>query len=119
MTDREIFRTNLSNLMKKAKAKQIDVAKYAGVSYQTVSAWVCGRGYPRADAMEKLCRFFGVKPSALTESQSNTTPEDDLVAMFRALPVGAKEKLLERADELTRLYVKKKVIRRGKVKAKT
>lgn len=118
MTDREIFRTNLNNLMKKAKAKQIDVAKYAGVSYQTVSAWVCGRGYPRADAMEKLCRFFGVKPSALTESQSNTTPEDDLVAMFRALPVGAKEKLLERADELTRLYVKKKVIRRGKVKEK-
>ena len=118
MTDREIFKTNLAALMKKAKAKQIDVAKYAEVSYQTVSAWVCGRGYPRADAMEKLCSFFGVKQSALTEKQSEKTPEDDLVAMFRALPVEAKEKLLERADELTRLYVKKKVIRRGKVEAK-
>ena len=118
MTDREIFKTNLAALIKKAKAKQIDVAKYAEVSYQTVSAWVCGRGYPRADAMEKLCRFFGVKQSALTERQSEKTPENDLVAMFRALPVEAKEKLLERADELTRLYVKKKVIRRGKVEAK-
>ena len=118
MTDREIFKTNLAALMKKAKAKQIDVAKYAEVSYQTVSAWVCGRGYPRADAMEKLCSFFGVKQSALTEKQSEKTPEDDLVAMFRALPVEAKEKLLERADELTRRYVKKKVIRRGKVEAK-
>lgn len=118
MTDREIFKTNLAALMKKAKAKQIDVAKYAEVSYQTVSAWVCGRGYPRADAMERLCSFFGVKQSALTEKQSEKTPEDDLVAMFRALPVEAKEKLLERADELTRLYVKKKVIRRGKVEAK-
>ena len=68
--------------------------------------------------MEKLCSFFGVKQSALTEKQSEKTPEDDLVAMFRALPVEAKEKLLERADELTRLYVKKKVIRRGKVEAK-
>lgn len=107
MTDREIFRNNLTNLMKRAKVKQIDIAKYAEVSYQTVSAWVCGRGYPRADAMERLCQFFGIKQSALTEQQENVTPEDDLVAMYRALPVEGKEKLLERADELTRLYVKK------------
>jgi len=118
MTDREIFRNNLANLMKKAKVKQIDIAKYAQVSYQTVSAWVCGRGYPRADAMEKLCRFFNIKQSALTEKQNDTTPEDDLVAMYRALPVSAKAKLLERAEELTQLYVKKGK-HNGKAKAKT
>ena len=66
MTDREIFRNNLIDLMNNTKTKQIDIARYAGISYQTVSAWVCGRGYPRADAMEKLCKFFGVKQSALT-----------------------------------------------------
>lgn len=114
MTDREIFRNNLTDLMKRAKVKQIDIAKYAEVSYQTVSAWVCGRGYPRADAMERLCQFFGVKQSALTEQQENKTPEDTLIAMYRALPVEGKQKLLERADELTRLYVK-----RGKNHAKT
>lgn len=108
MTDREIFQANLADLMKRAKVKQIDIAKYAEVSYQTVSAWVCGRGYPRADAMERLCLFFGVKQSALTEQQQEITPEDTLISIFRALPMEGKEKLLERADELTRLYLKKK-----------
>ena len=67
MTDREIFKTNLVNLMNETKTKQVDIAEYAEVSYQTVSAWVQGRGYPRADAMEKLCKFFGIKQSDLTE----------------------------------------------------
>ena len=118
MTDREIFKSNLSNLMEKAKVKQIDVAKYAEVSYQTVSAWICGRAYPRAEAMEKLCRFFGVKQSALTETKDNRTPEDDLVLMFRSLPTEGKEKLIERAEELMQLYVKKGK-RNGKAETKT
>ena len=105
MTDREIFQKNLSNLMNISKAKQIDIAKYAEVSYQTVSAWVQGRGYPRADAMEKLCKFFGVKQSALTEEPSETE-EDELLTAFRSLSDDGKQKLLERAGELIRLYPK-------------
>lgn len=105
MTDREIFRNNLIDLMNNTKTKQIDIARYAGISYQTVSAWVCGRGYPRADAMEKLCKFFGVKQSALTEEQTETE-EDKLISAFRSLPDEARNKLLERADELTKLYNK-------------
>ena len=108
MTDREIFKSNLYNLMKSAKLKQKDIAQYAEVSYQTVSAWICGRAYPRADAMERLCRVFGVKQSALTENQSQLTPEDDLVSIFRSLPMEGKEKLLERAEELTKLYIKRR-----------
>ena len=107
MTDREIFKRNLSNLINASKVKQKDIAKYAEVSYQTVSSWVCGRGYPRAEAMEKLCRFFGIKQSALTEKQNEKTPENDLIIMFRALPMEGKEKLMERAEELMQLYVKK------------
>jgi len=118
MTDREIFKSNLSDLINTSKVKQKDIAKYAEVSYQTVSSWVCGRGYPRAEAMEKLCRFFGIKQSALTEKQNQTTPEDDLIAMFRALPMDGKQKLMERAEELMQLYVKKGK-RNGKVKTKT
>ena len=118
MTDREIFKRNLSNLIHASKVKQKDIAKYAEVSYQTVSSWVCGRGYPRAEAMEKLCRFFGIKQSALTEKQNEKTPENDLIIMFRALPMEGKEKLMERAEELMQLYVKKGK-RNGKVKAKT
>ena len=54
MTDREIFQANLTELIRRSKVRQIDVAKYAEVSFQTVSSWVTGRGYPRADAMERL-----------------------------------------------------------------
>lgn len=103
MTDREIFQQNLYNLMKSTKTKQIDIAKYAEVSYQTVSSWVCGRGYPRADAMEKLCKFFGVRQSALTEEQTESD-EDRLLALFRSLPQKGKDKLMERARELKKLY---------------
>ena len=108
MTDREIFQRNLSNLINETKTKQIDLAKYAEVSFQTVSAWVKGRAYPRADAMERICRFFGVKRSALTEeSEKQRTPEDELVLAFRTLPVEGKQKLLDRAEELLKLYPKK------------
>ena len=106
MTDREIFRNNLAELMKQMKVKQIDIAKYAEVSYQTVSSWVCGRGYPRADAMEKLCRFFGVKQSALTEDHTESD-EDRLLYAFRLLSDKGKAKLLDRAAELVLLYPKK------------
>ena len=108
MSDREVFRKNLVNMMNLTKVKQIDVAKYAQVSYQTVSAWVCGRSYPRADAMERLCKFFGIKQSVLTEDQNQEkTQEDILLAAFRALSDIGRDKLLERSSELVRLYPKR------------
>ena len=105
MTNRETFRKNLTRLMQESKVKQIDIAKYAGVSYQTVSAWVTGRGYPRADAMEKLCRFFGINQSALTEEQTETD-EDLLLKKYRILSDEGKQKLHERLHELIVLYPK-------------
>lgn len=107
MNDREIFRTNLVNLMKTAKVKQVDISKYMEVSYQTVSAWVKGRGYPRADAMEKLCRFFNVKQSALTEA-SPDMQEHNLLVKYRSLPDDGRTELVKRADELLILYGKRK-----------
>ena len=107
MTDREIFKNNLIELMRVTKAKQIDIAKYAEVSYQTVSSWVTGRAYPRADAMDKLCRFFGIKQSVLTEEKgSRKTPEEKLVMLFRSLSKEGQDKLLERAEELKKLHPK-------------
>lgn len=109
MTDREIFKNNLYNLMRTTKVKQVDIAKYAEVSYQTVSAWVCGRGYPRAEQMEKLCRFFGVRQSALTEApEPEMSKEDLLLSYFRALSDEGQNKMLERALELKQLYPKRK-----------
>ena len=106
MTDREIFRKNLANLMHETKTKQIDLAKYAEVSYQTVSAWVNGRGYPRAEAMAKICQFFGVKQSVLTEDNDEKTNEEALLYAYRYLSDEGREKLMERVDELLKLYQK-------------
>ena len=107
MTQREIFKNNLVNLIRMTKVTQVDIAKYAEVSYKTVSAWVTGRGYPRADTMEKLCRFFGVKQSALTEEQKGTD-EDKLLSAFMALSPIGRQKLLDYADDLIRIYPKGK-----------
>lgn len=117
MTDREIFRKNLIDMMNITRVKQIDIARYTGVSYQTVSAWVTGRGYPRADAMEQLCRFFGVRQSTLTEERDpEASQEDILMSAFRGLSDIGKEKMLERAAELLKLYPKGKK-RNGKAEA--
>ena len=107
MNDREIFRKNLVDLMTLTKVKQIDISNYIGVSYQTISAWVNGRGYPRADAMGKLCQFFGVKQSVLTEEHtSEKTKEEKVVSLFRSLSDNGQDKLVERAEELSKLYPK-------------
>lgn len=105
MTDREIFQKNLTELISTSRVKQSDIAKYAEVSYKTVSAWVTGRGYPRADAMEKLCKFFGIRQSALTEPHHPAESlEDKLLMAFRAMNPAGQNKLLERAEELRVLY---------------
>lgn len=105
MTNRDIFRQNLIDLMAHTKTKQIDIANYVEVSFQTVSAWVTGRGYPRADTMQKLCQFFGVKQSVLTEPHGQEDdPEQDLLDLFRSLSKTGQGKLFERAFELKRLY---------------
>jgi len=105
MTDREIFRQNLQELMRITKTKQVDIAKYTGVSYQTVSAWVTGRGYPRAEAMGMLCKYFNVRQSDLTEDHNaKANPEETLVHMFRSMSASGQDKLFERAEELLKLY---------------
>ena len=107
MTDREIFQSNLKELLRTTKVKQIDIARYAEVSYQTVSSWITGRGYPRPEAMNKLCQFFGIKQSVLTEDKQGMSQEDRLLSLFRALSDDGKDKLMERAEELVKLYPKR------------
>ena len=107
MTDREIFQKNLTELMRVTKVKQIDLAKYVDVSYQTVSALVTGRGYPKPETMEKICQFFGIKKRELLEYEDDTQ-ESSLIRLYRTLSNEGKQKLIERAYELTRLYPKRR-----------
>ena len=106
MTDREIFQKNFSELIRTSKVKQIDIARYAEVSYQTVSSWVCGRGYPRAEAMEKICKFFGIKQSVLTEEKKEAD-QDRLLKIYSSMSADGRRKLMERAEELLLLNPKR------------
>jgi transcriptional regulator with XRE-family HTH domain len=108
MSDREIFQENLRRFLSDSGAKQIDLAKYTGVSDKTVSAWFTGRAYPRADVMEKICKFFGVRLSDMVDSKQEQPDEDaQLLAYFHSLNSTGKSKLLERAEELVYLYGEK------------
>ena len=107
MTDREIFRQNFRRLLRSTGVSQRIISEQIGVSFQTVSAWATGRGYPRADAMEKLCKFFKIKQSALTEDpHSLKSDERILIEGFRSLPESARKKMIERMEELAKLYPK-------------
>lgn len=105
MTNREIFRKNFIRLLDESGKTQVDVAEAVNVNRSTVSAWVTGRGYPRADVVQKLSRFFGCQLSDLViANEHEETEEDRLLSMFRSLNLTGKAKLLERAEELTVLY---------------
>ena len=109
MTDREIFRKNFAELLRITKVKQIDIAKVTGINTRSLSAWACGRAYPRVDALEKLCDYFGVRMSALTEEQNPEKSNEDMILdSFRAMSPEGQEKLIERANEMKVLYPKRR-----------
>lgn len=77
MNDRENFRKNLNYFLSVSGKMQKDLADYVGAKYTTVSGWTRGISYPRADAMEKIARFFGVPTSRLVgDSEPPDEPEN-------------------------------------------
>lgn len=87
MTNRENFRKNLSRLLTQNGVRQIDLAKHLNVSKQTISTWICGRAYPRADVMEKIADYFGTTISALVYDEREQMEESEIVYFFHALSI--------------------------------
>lgn len=105
MTDREIFRKNFAELMQASKVTQVDIAKATGIKQQTISAWICGRGYPRADSLTKLCQFFHIRMADLVRDiDAAENDEDRIINIFRSLSAEGKQKMIERAEEMKTLY---------------
>jgi len=104
VANREVFQKNLVELMAQHGGNQNDLAEYVGVSKQTVSAWMHGNAYPRADVMERISSYFGITISALVFDKQEQMEESELVYFFHALPEEGKMKLLERTNELAILY---------------
>ena len=57
--------TTLRGLRDSSGLSLKEVADVLGVTAATVSNWELGRRTPTADHVEKLCEFYGVKPSDL------------------------------------------------------
>lgn len=74
MNNREIFKDNLNYYLNTSGKMQKDLAEYVGAKYTTVSGWVHGISYPRADAMEKIAMFFGIPLSQLIKKRDD--PEE-------------------------------------------
>lgn len=104
MANREVFQKNLEELLRQHGGNQNDLADYVGVSKQTVSAWIHGKAYPRADVMEKISNYFGITISALVFDKREQMEESEITYFFHALPDEGKTKLLERTHELAILY---------------
>ena len=83
MSDREVFATNLKRLMDESGRSQAELAEYVGKNRTTVSAWVCQRGYPRADVMEKISQFFNVRLSDLVMPRKDNQDEARLLLAWR------------------------------------
>lgn len=64
---RDIFANHLLYLLEHQGKSQTDMARDLGVATGTVSSWVNGQKFPRADAIERIAFYFGCRMSTLLE----------------------------------------------------
>lgn len=104
MTNRETFKQNLIELIARSGRNQQDLADYLKVGKQTVSSWVNGKSYPRADVMERIARYFNVTLPDLVYDPKERKEESEIIFWYHRLPDEGKTKLLERTKELAIIY---------------
>lgn len=104
--NKNIFATNLNNLMRIEHKTRKDLSEALGISYFTITAWVNGTKYPRMDKVEMLANYFGVLKSDLIEEKGDdpSLPSETLVLsegeqmlldLFRQIPDDAQKMYLE------------------------
>ena len=92
MENKDIFSRNLRKYMEIQGKTRRDISQALGISYYTVSDWVCGKKYPRMDKVEMLADYFGIKKSDLIEQngfEEDRAPDEGeqaLLALFRSVP---------------------------------
>lgn len=104
--NKNIFATNLNNLMRIENKSRKDLSEALGISYFTITAWVNGTKYPRMDKVEMLANYFGVLKSDLIEEKENNQSlpsetlvlsegEEKLVELFRLVPEEQQNMVLD------------------------
>ena len=103
---RDIFSSHLGFLLSRSGKSQMDMARDLNVATGTVSSWVNGKKFPRADVMERIADYLGVRMTTLIEENGLDVflqEEDDrriLAAYHAADPAlqAAVRKLLDLPD---------------------
>ena len=90
MTDREIFRDNLNHYLSLSGKLQKDLADYVGAKATTVSGWTRGISYPRAEAMEKIARFFDIPTTKLIGIRDDESTRNNKPANPRILHISSE-----------------------------
>ena len=98
MENKDVFSRNLRKLMEQNGKSRRDLSLALGISYYTVSDWVCGKKYPRMDKVELLADYFGVQKSDLIEEQYSAPTlgegEEALLKLFRSVPTEKQQMVL-------------------------
>lgn len=94
--NKNIFATNLNNLMQREHKSRKDLSDALGISYFTITAWVNGTKYPRMDKVEMLANYFGVLKSDLIEEKGNT----ELISPIDLQMFASPEPKLTEGEEL-------------------
>lgn len=106
--NKNIFATNLNNLMVIHDKTRKDLSDALGISYFTITAWTNGTKYPRMDKVELLANYFGVLKSDLieepvkvdsvsveTHTEELTEGEKQLLELFRKVPENQQQMVLQ------------------------
>lgn len=76
---REVFAKNLKLYMEKIGKTQADLMRHMKVSSATASDWVNGRKMPRADKLQAITTWLGIRLSDLMESHDK--PDNIVIAI--------------------------------------
>lgn len=90
MTEKElnkVIAANIVRLLDQKNRTQQELAEYIGVSQTAVSSWCSGQKTPRMNKIDKICKFFDVKRSAILgtgvitpEKHHHTNSETEQIA---------------------------------------
>lgn len=74
-TLKDIMAKNLKLYIEKSGKNQTDIARELGIPEMTMSNWVKAKTYPRADKIQLMADYFGIRRLDLTEERpSNIVP---------------------------------------------
>lgn len=108
--NRQVFSTNLNQLMKKQGIRQVDIHRSLNIPKSTITGYVKGTSLPNNENIEKLAKFFKVDKSEIDPrfATEPKTPADnyDLDAMLDNAHSYDGKPLDDHDRELIRQYLK-------------